>query len=43
MARTHIDVRGWKLIFEIRKENIKFDMFKAMKYPSNELMFTGLT
>jgi gag-polyprotein putative aspartyl protease len=35
-AGTQIDVRGGKLTFEIRKEKVKFDMFKALKYPTND-------
>jgi hypothetical protein len=35
-AGTQIDVRGGKLIFEIRKEKVKFDMFKALKYLTND-------
>jgi hypothetical protein len=35
-AGTQIDVRGGKLIFEIGKEKVKFDMFKALKYPAND-------
>jgi hypothetical protein len=38
-AGTQIDVRGGKLIFEIRKEKVKFDMFKALKYPANDVNF----
>jgi hypothetical protein len=33
---TQIDVMGGKLTFEIRKEKIEFDMFKALKYPAND-------
>jgi hypothetical protein len=33
---TQIDVRGEKLTFEIGKEKVKFDMFKALKYPAND-------
>jgi hypothetical protein len=33
---TQIDVRGKKLTFEIEKEKINFDMFKALKYPAND-------
>jgi gag-polyprotein putative aspartyl protease len=33
---TQIDVRGGKLTFEIEKEKVKFDMFKALKYPAND-------
>jgi hypothetical protein len=35
-AGTQIDVRGRKLTFEIGKEKVKFDMFKALKYPTND-------
>jgi hypothetical protein len=35
-AGTQIDVRGGKLTFEIGKEKVKFDMFKALKYPAND-------
>jgi hypothetical protein len=35
-AGTQIDVRGGKLTFEIGKEKVKFDMFKAFKYPTND-------
>jgi hypothetical protein len=35
-AGTQIDVRGGKLTFEIGREKIKFDMFKALKYPAND-------
>jgi hypothetical protein len=34
--RIPIDVRGGKLTFEIGKEKVKFDMFKALKYPAND-------
>jgi hypothetical protein len=33
---TQIDVRGGKLIFEIEKEKVQFDMFKALKSPAND-------
>jgi hypothetical protein len=35
-AGTQIDVRGGKLTFEIGKEKVKFDMIKALKYPTND-------
>jgi hypothetical protein len=35
-AGTQIDVRGGKLTFEIGKEKVKFNMFKALKYPAND-------
>jgi glutaredoxin-related protein len=35
-AGTQIDVRGGKLTFEIGKEKVEFDMFKALKYPAND-------
>jgi gag-polyprotein putative aspartyl protease len=35
-AGTQIDVRGGKVTFEIGKEKVKFDMFKALKYPAND-------
>jgi hypothetical protein len=35
-AGTQIDVRREKLTFEIGKEKVKFDMFKALKYPAND-------
>jgi hypothetical protein len=33
MTGTQINVRGEKLTFEIGKEKIKFDMFKALNIP----------
>jgi hypothetical protein len=33
---TQIDVRRGKLTFEIGKEKVEFDMFKALKYPAND-------
>jgi hypothetical protein len=35
MADTQIDVRRGKLTFEIGKEKVEFDIFKALKYPAN--------
>jgi hypothetical protein len=35
-AGTQIDVRGGKITFEIGKEKVKFDMFKALKYSVND-------
>jgi hypothetical protein len=36
MAGTQIYVRGEKLTFEIGKEKVKFNMFKVLKYPTND-------
>jgi hypothetical protein len=35
-ADTQIDVRRGKLTFEIEKEKVEFDMFKALKYLAND-------
>jgi hypothetical protein len=36
MVEIQIDVKGAKLTFKIRKEKNKYNMFKSLKYSSND-------